>query len=225
MALWPHAEQRPGAGALRLGRVKRTPDRRAARSCTDQAAAAARASRGGPPARQGDSSTGTHQNLAGLGDLCHANGTLLIIDTVCTLGGIPFFGDAWGVDAMYSGSQKVIGAPPGAAPAPARPGRSGRAARRRARGAVQTALRCRLRCILRPAFQVAEQECVRRGSRRSGSRTLAGHLLVLGLQTVVTLQSSLPCEGAARRAGAAPRGARSRSSLSAGWWPPQARRR
>ena len=67
-----------------------------------------------PAARQGDSSTGTHQNLAGLGDLCHANGTPLIIDTVCTLGGIPFFGDAWGVDAMYSGSQKVIGAPPGA---------------------------------------------------------------------------------------------------------------
>ena len=69
-----------------------------------------------PDARQGDSSTGTHQNLAGLGDLCHANGTLLIIDTVCTLGGIPFFADAWGIDAMYSGSQKVIGAPPGATP-------------------------------------------------------------------------------------------------------------
>ena len=63
---------------------------------------------------QGDSSTGVHQNLAGLGDLCHKNGALLIIDTVCTLGGVPFYGDAWGIDAMYSGSQKVIGAPPGA---------------------------------------------------------------------------------------------------------------
>ncbi|KAK9842592.1 hypothetical protein WJX81_008023 [Elliptochloris bilobata] len=65
---------------------------------------------------QGDSSTGVHQNLSGLGELCHKNGTLLIIDTVCTLGGVPFFADAWGIDAMYSGSQKVIGAPPGASP-------------------------------------------------------------------------------------------------------------
>ena len=60
-----------------------------------------------------------HQNLSGLGELCHKNGTLLIIDTVCTLGGVPFFADAWGIDAMYSGSQKVIGAPPGALPRPA----------------------------------------------------------------------------------------------------------
>ena len=55
-----------------------------------------------------------HQNLAGLGELCHAHGALLLVDTVCSLGGVPFFADAWGVDAMYSGSQKVLGAPPGA---------------------------------------------------------------------------------------------------------------
>ena len=66
---------------------------------------------------QGDSSTGAHQNLAGIGDLCHKNGTLLLIDTVCSLGGVPFFADDWGVDCMYSGSQKVLGAPPGPAPA------------------------------------------------------------------------------------------------------------
>ncbi|KAK9842475.1 hypothetical protein WJX81_001656 [Elliptochloris bilobata] len=65
---------------------------------------------------QGDSSTGVHQNLAGLGELCHAHGALLLVDTVCSLGGVPFFADAWGIDAMYSGSQKVLGAPPGAAP-------------------------------------------------------------------------------------------------------------
>ena len=66
-----------------------------------------------PPCAQGDSSTGAHQNLAGLGELCHAHGALLLVDTVCSLGGVPFFADAWGVDAMYSGSQKVLGAPPG----------------------------------------------------------------------------------------------------------------
>ena len=69
-----------------------------------------------PPCAQGDSSTGVHQNLAGLGELCHAHGALLLVDTVCSLGGVPFFADAWGVDAMYSGSQKVLGAPPGTPP-------------------------------------------------------------------------------------------------------------
>lgn len=63
---------------------------------------------------QGESSTGVHQNLAGLGDLCRANGTLLLVDTVCTLGGVPLHADDWGIDAIYSGSQKVLGAPPGA---------------------------------------------------------------------------------------------------------------
>jgi alanine-glyoxylate transaminase/serine-glyoxylate transaminase/serine-pyruvate transaminase len=65
---------------------------------------------------QGESSTGVHQNLAGLGELCHKNGTLLLVDTVCTLGGVPLFADEWGIDAIYSGSQKVLGGPPGAAP-------------------------------------------------------------------------------------------------------------
>jgi cysteine sulfinate desulfinase/cysteine desulfurase-like protein len=63
---------------------------------------------------QGESSTGVHQNLAGLGELCHKNGTLLLVDTVCTLGGVPLFADEWGIDAIYSGSQKVLGGPPGA---------------------------------------------------------------------------------------------------------------
>jgi len=65
---------------------------------------------------QGDSSSGVHQSLAGVGDLCQKYGTLLAVDTVCSLGGVPFYADDWKVDAMYSGSQKVLGAPPGAAP-------------------------------------------------------------------------------------------------------------
>lgn len=62
---------------------------------------------------QGESSTGTHQNLAGVGELCKANGTLLLVDTVCSLGGVPLFADAWAIDAIYSGSQKCLAGPPG----------------------------------------------------------------------------------------------------------------
>jgi cysteine sulfinate desulfinase/cysteine desulfurase-like protein len=32
---------------------------------------------------QGESSTGTHQSLAGLGEVCKRTGTLLLVDTVC----------------------------------------------------------------------------------------------------------------------------------------------
>ena len=65
---------------------------------------------------QGESSTGTHQNLAGIGELCKKNGTILLVDTVCSLGGVPLFADAWGIDAIYSGSQKALSGPPGGAP-------------------------------------------------------------------------------------------------------------
>ena len=63
---------------------------------------------------QGESSTGVHQSLAGLGAACEAAGTLLLVDTVCSLGAVPFYMDSWGVDCVYSGSQKVLSAPPGA---------------------------------------------------------------------------------------------------------------
>lgn len=65
---------------------------------------------------QGESSTGVHQSLGGLGEVCRANGTLLVVDTVASLGGVPLFADKWGIDAIYSGSQKCLSAPPGAAP-------------------------------------------------------------------------------------------------------------
>lgn len=41
---------------------------------------------------------------------------LLVVDTVASLGGTPFFQDKWKVDVVYTGSQKVLGAPPGLAP-------------------------------------------------------------------------------------------------------------
>ena len=65
---------------------------------------------------QGESSTGVRQGLEGVGALCRAHDCLLVVDTVASLGGTPFHMDAWEVDAAYTGSQKVLGAPPGITP-------------------------------------------------------------------------------------------------------------
>ena len=63
-----------------------------------------------------ETSTGARQPLEGVGDLCREFGTLLLVDTVTSLGGAPFLLDAWGVDIAYSCSQKGLGCPPGASP-------------------------------------------------------------------------------------------------------------
>ncbi len=42
--------------------------------------------------------------------------TLLLVDTVTSLGGHPVKVDEWGIDICYSGTQKCLGAPPGLAP-------------------------------------------------------------------------------------------------------------
>ena len=64
----------------------------------------------------GESSTGTLQPVDGVGALCKRHGAIFILDTVCTLGGVPLALDADGIDVTYSGSQKCLGAPPGSAP-------------------------------------------------------------------------------------------------------------
>ena len=48
--------------------------------------------------------------------LCHEFDTLLLLDTVTSLGGVPVEIDAWGVDAVYSGTQKCLSCPPGLSP-------------------------------------------------------------------------------------------------------------
>jgi len=45
--------------------------------------------------------------------VCKRTGTLLLVDTVCSLGGVPLFADQWGIDCIYSGSQKCLSGPPG----------------------------------------------------------------------------------------------------------------
>ncbi len=63
-----------------------------------------------------ETSTGACQPLEGVAELCRQHDCLLLVDTVTSLGGVPVFLDAWGVDAAYSGSQKCLSCPPGIAP-------------------------------------------------------------------------------------------------------------
>ncbi len=63
-----------------------------------------------------ETSTGARQPLEGVGEVCREYGTLLLVDSVTSLGGVPLFLDAWGVDMAYSGSQKCLSCPPGIAP-------------------------------------------------------------------------------------------------------------
>lgn len=63
-----------------------------------------------------ETSTGAHQPLAGLADLVHARGAMLVVDTVTSLGGHDVRMDEWGIDAIYSGTQKCLSCPPGLAP-------------------------------------------------------------------------------------------------------------
>jgi alanine-glyoxylate transaminase/serine-glyoxylate transaminase/serine-pyruvate transaminase len=63
-----------------------------------------------------ETSTGAHQPLEGFADLVHAKGALLVVDAVTSLGGHELRVDDWGIDAIYSGTQKCLSCPPGLAP-------------------------------------------------------------------------------------------------------------
>ncbi len=64
----------------------------------------------------GETSSGACQPLAGVGELCREYDCLLLVDTVASLGGVPFFSDDWQADIVYSGSQKCLSCPPGLGP-------------------------------------------------------------------------------------------------------------
>jgi alanine-glyoxylate transaminase/serine-glyoxylate transaminase/serine-pyruvate transaminase len=63
-----------------------------------------------------ETSTGTRSDAETLIGLARERGCLTIVDTVTSLGGIPLEVDAWGADAVYSGSQKCLSCPPGLSP-------------------------------------------------------------------------------------------------------------
>lgn len=63
-----------------------------------------------------ETSTGAHQPLEEIARLCHSHGALIAVDCVTSLGGLPVEVDGWGLDAVYSGTQKCLSCPPGLAP-------------------------------------------------------------------------------------------------------------
>ena len=65
---------------------------------------------------QAETSTGAWQPIEEMGKLCREFDTLLIVDAVTALGCVPVKVDEWGIDAIYSCSQKGLGCPPGLAP-------------------------------------------------------------------------------------------------------------
>ncbi len=63
-----------------------------------------------------ETSTGAQSDAKTLVALAHAHNCLTIVDAVTSLGGTPVKVDEWGIDAIYSGTQKCLSCPPGLSP-------------------------------------------------------------------------------------------------------------
>ncbi len=63
-----------------------------------------------------ETSTGVLSDAESLCALAQAHNCLTIVDAVTSLGGVPVKVDDWGIDAIYSGSQKCLSCPPGLSP-------------------------------------------------------------------------------------------------------------
>lgn len=63
-----------------------------------------------------ETSTGAHQDVSKLGSIVHDAGMLFAVDAVTSLGGHELKVDEWGIDAIYSGTQKCLSCPPGLSP-------------------------------------------------------------------------------------------------------------
>jgi alanine-glyoxylate transaminase/serine-glyoxylate transaminase/serine-pyruvate transaminase len=63
-----------------------------------------------------ETSTGAHQPLEAISKLVHDAGMLFVVDAVTSLGGHELNVDGWGIDAIFSGTQKCLSCPPGLSP-------------------------------------------------------------------------------------------------------------
>ncbi|GAM77448.1 serine-pyruvate aminotransferase [Vibrio ishigakensis] len=63
-----------------------------------------------------ETSTGAVSDAEAIAKLAKQNDMLVIVDAVTSLGGVPLYVDKWGLDAVYSGSQKCLSCVPGLSP-------------------------------------------------------------------------------------------------------------
>jgi alanine-glyoxylate transaminase/serine-glyoxylate transaminase/serine-pyruvate transaminase len=63
-----------------------------------------------------ETSTGVLQDLAPVRRVADELGALLLVDAVTSLAGVNLEVDAWGIDVLYSGTQKCLSCPPGLSP-------------------------------------------------------------------------------------------------------------
>lgn len=63
-----------------------------------------------------ETSTGALQPMEEISDMVHNAGALLMVDAVTSYCGVPLKVDEWKIDALYSGTQKCLSAPPGLSP-------------------------------------------------------------------------------------------------------------
>lgn len=63
-----------------------------------------------------ETSTGVESDTKTLCEIARQHDCLTIVDAVTSLGGIPLLMDAWGIDAVYAGTQKCLSCVPGLSP-------------------------------------------------------------------------------------------------------------
>jgi alanine-glyoxylate transaminase/serine-glyoxylate transaminase/serine-pyruvate transaminase len=63
-----------------------------------------------------ETSTGVLQPIEPIREICDRMDSLLLVDTVTSLGGHPVAVDDWKIDICYSGTQKCLSCPPGLSP-------------------------------------------------------------------------------------------------------------
>jgi len=63
-----------------------------------------------------ETSTGACSDVKAICDIAHQHDCLTIVDAVTSLGGVELKVDEWGVDAIYSGTQKCLSCTPGLSP-------------------------------------------------------------------------------------------------------------